>query len=456
MSELQTFGPFVFGAEDGLIHWQDHYRLDDQQVSQGLGLHVDPLSADLLDVAVAAYVADRRSPRRPKRQRKDGTFWRRQISVEAPVRERDQWLHSGAAEALTELLEWLTDDMWSITLVDRRSPRRKSETNVRLFADPVAKPTDVALFSGGLDSLLGASEDLDRSGELILVAAGTGSRLIGKQRQLAKALLDLGRRPVRIVSIPVGLTRAGKDLLEAGEESSQRTRGLVFLSLGLVVARAAGVGELRMHENGPGALNLPLTGGQHGSMNTRAARPETLLLMQDLASRLFGQDMSIVNPQFWRTKAEMCKAAPADLHPLMAESVTCDGGLTRRVAEGQLCGVCTSCLLRRQALLASGLGQLDHEDLARMAGDGLGARREHAAPSVLAMVGQAARLQMALAETDPWAALVDHFPELSSARRAFGATPDQFVDLLQRYVDDWRAVPYSLVSEMLANGASHA
>jgi 7-cyano-7-deazaguanine synthase in queuosine biosynthesis len=442
---------FANPSASSLVKWQQHFRLDDRTISHGLGTDLDAVGADLLDLAVAVYVADRLCPRRPPRVRSDGSWWRREIRLRTAVRCPEAW-GGGVLDRFIELLEWLTDDAWKFELVPGL-PQRRGDGQGSLFPETLAEPVDVSLFSGGLDSLLGAVSDLDGEGELILVAAGTGSRLIGKQRELAAALKGLGRRRVRLLSIPVGLTEDGKGLIDDRDESSQRSRGLVFAALGAVVARAADVSQLRLHENGPGAMNLPLTAGQAGSMNTRAARPETLRKMSLLFSELFEHDFEIVNPAFWKTKAEMCAAAPADAHGLMKASVTCDSGLTRRVKKGQLCGQCTSCLLRRQALLAAGLTEVDRSDLDHMVGDALATQRTHADVMVLAMLGQAADISLALKNEDPWSELVDRFPELPSIRRALNVRPERLVDLLARYVRDWQRVRRPLVDELVAAGA---
>lgn len=439
-----------FGLDDGpnLVEWERHYHLDDEPIAAGLTSQVDPIFADLLDVAVAVYVSDRITPRRPKYKPKDGRYWRRSMRIKVAVRERSRWVEPATAEALVRLLGWLTDDLWEIEFVAGPKIRRTSETQTRLFLDVPDHPTQIALFSGGLDSLLGAAADArEPDGELVLVGAGTHSRMIGKQRELVRGLQGLVPRRIRSVIVPINLTAAGR-AMGSGQESSQRSRGFVFMSLGAAVANAAGQNELRVHENGPGALNLPLTLGQRGSMNTRAARPETLVLMSDLVAQLTSRPFAVHNPAFWTTKAEMCAVASPSLHELMKRSVTCDGALTRR-EKTPLCGTCTSCLLRRQALLASGLDEVDRADLERMIGDGLAAQRENADPMVLAMLQQARQISRAVDEAKPWDALLIRFPELGGARRALGIEPSKMVDLLSRYAENWKRVGYPLTREFL-------
>ncbi len=451
MNPVAEFPCMNFGlaGHGELVEWETHYRLDGERIASGLAAHLDPIYADLLDVAVAVYVTDRICPRRPKGKRDNGSFWRRRLALRLAVRQPDVWNEPETRALLHRLLEWLTDDHWEIEFSGSGQPQ--AEAQGRLFDERPTQPTQVMLFSGGLDSLLGAVSDASEpDGELILVAAGTQTTMRRRQLELASALDDQLPRRVRLIMVPVGLTAAGRELLtDSRGEKSQRTRGFVFLSLGAAVACAAGHEELRVHENGPGALNLPLTPGQQGSMNTRAARPETLSMMQELVSRLRSAPFQIINPAFWLTKAQMCERSPVTTASLLGRSVSCDGGFTRRIPGARLCGTCTSCLLRRQALVAGGLPQLDRADLEQMPGDGLAASRAHANPMVLAMLQQAAEIDRAISSQDPWSALVDRFPELPSARRALEAPADDLVDLLRRYAEDWRSLPQPLVTDFL-------
>ena len=69
-------------------------------------------------------------------------------------------------------------------------------------------------------------------------------------------------------------------------ESSQRSRGLLFLAAGIATAWALRQDQLRVFENGIGAINLPYLRSQFGSQATRAMHPRTLLLAQNLAAAI--------------------------------------------------------------------------------------------------------------------------------------------------------------------------
>jgi 7-cyano-7-deazaguanine synthase in queuosine biosynthesis len=459
VNEIPSYEALEFGVANGqqLVRWQEHFRLDDQRIAHGLGTRLGARQSDLLDLAVAIYVTDRLRRRRPLHARDDGRWWSRRLPVRLAVRDPAFWNGAELAGLLHRLLAWLTDDDWQIEFEAHPSSRRWAETQEPLFPETVRAPAQAGLFSGGLDSLLGAHRDaMCEEGELLLVAADTHNRLSHLQQQLARALNELTPRPLRLLTVPVGLTSAARRLSDGAEEESQRSRGFLFLAFGIVVANAAGLDQLRVYENGVGALNLPLTSAQRGSMNTRAMRPETLAMMSRLACELLERPFEIVNPSFWMTKAQMCAAAPRELHELIAKSVSCDTGLTHRADTTHLCGQCTSCLLRRQALLAAGLSDVDALDVLQMRGDVLACRQtEHAAPWLVCMLAQAMTTERAI-DQGRWAGHVDAYPELASARRELGCEPERLLELLERYVSDWRALPSPVVGRFLAAAAPHS
>ena len=176
MNPVAEFPRMNFGlaGHGELVEWQTHYRLDGESISSGLAAHVDPIYADLLDVAVAVYVADRICPRRPKGKRDNGSFWRRRLALRLAVRQPDVWNELETRALLHRLLEWLTDDHWEIEFGAPAQP--PAEAPGRLFDERPAQPTQVMLFSGGLDSLLGAVADASRTASSFSLPPGRRPR----------------------------------------------------------------------------------------------------------------------------------------------------------------------------------------------------------------------------------------------------------------------------------------
>ncbi len=80
------------------------------------------------------------------------------------------------------------------------------------------------------------------------------------------------------VAVPFGLCKPEG----SREEKSQRTRALVYLTLGVATALQAGTDTLWVYENGVGALNLPLDATQLGVDNYRGVHPRSLMMVEDL------------------------------------------------------------------------------------------------------------------------------------------------------------------------------
>lgn len=451
---MLSYAPLPFGRRQGdaVVEWQTHYRLGDEKISRSLGASVPAVLADLIDIAVAVYVTDRLSPRSRQSDRSyDGTEWARRLQVEVAVRCPETWRSTPVTELLHRLLHWLTDDDWSLILVEGGPELiRPSDSQLTLFEEPLVPPAQAALLSGGLDSLLGAAADLNREGELLLVSTSTSGKLGRWQADIARELGRIGPRPVRFLGVPVNLTQAGKQLT-GKTESTQRTRSFVFLVLGAVAAATGGADELRVYENGIGALNLAQSPGQRGAMTTRAMRPETLAFVAQLMSELTGKPFRVVNPNRWSTKAEMVRAASRDIDRLFAVARSCDTAHSGRRKNDAPCGKCTSCVLRHQALLAGGRPDINAGDMSLIGGDSFRAN----APGVLdealsLMLRQVYAFRECLSAPDQWRALVERWPDLISARRALTASPGQLVDLVDRYVAEWEHVDAPAVRRVLA------
>ena len=351
------------------------------------------------------------------------------------------------ASSLEEFLAWLTDDAWVVEFAPRCTPSRSSEEIAYLFgADHAADY--VALFSGGLDSVVGVALDLADGRCPFLVSAVSNTRM-QKSQQDTHGLLQEAFGKV-IPQIGVNLNLRGGTV-----ESSQRARGFGFLSMAAATAISLDLDLIRVYENGVGAINLPYVAGQLGAHGTRSMHPVTL----DLASRLFSElhqkPIRIENPHRVETKAEMCRRAPSQAYKAMAASRSCDMAFTARKPQPWNCGRCTSCILRRQSLVAAGLGSLDSETphesdmfLERPAAPG--------SPADLpleSMLTQAGRLQEALRGSQPELGLIEAFPEVSLVAPAgiLGrhATRRELVRMYTTYVNEWAALPCGAVPRFL-------
>ena len=229
--------PFDFATGANRIDVAPGYWLDGTAVSRAVFEALPAPSADLMEVALAAYTADRLS----KRFFKNEASGQRRFQIRVGVREPDIWNDSSVSDSLRELLNWVSGDDWSFEFVKRQSEYFVAETESYLFSVPLQKPVSVSLFSGGLDSLAGLSmHALQRdTGTCVLVSGITNNRPRALQKlQIQRIKKVLKNRPVdsrpevRHVAVPFGIRNLGK----TPEEKSQRTRTVVFLALGTATA----------------------------------------------------------------------------------------------------------------------------------------------------------------------------------------------------------------------------
>lgn len=299
--------------------------------------------ADLLDLACALYLADIATPRGRAEE------WVRTIDLDIPLRDPHFW--RSTCDTLLHLLYTLTRDNWRL-----RFHEREPEEPIQ----PSTQTPDVdcvCLLSGGLDSMAGAAMLLHTGRRPLLVSHFSGNPTVGTaQRQTVAALQRLFPERLHAVTARVEPQLSGRQALPYPppemRENSRRLRSLLFLTLGIVAAHAAEVSEVYLCENGVLTAALPLTPARSGSLSTRSTHPLALQLLGEILE-LADCGRDILNPFVHLTKGEVVRTF---LKPLFSpteilQTVSCwAAGRQHRQ-----CGGCVPCLLRRIALLSSGL-----------------------------------------------------------------------------------------------------
>jgi Predicted PP-loop superfamily ATPase len=391
--------------------------LDGSTIVSGLVDAIPAVGADLLEIATVAYAVDRILPRPTEREAEKSGGWGREIWVEVPVREPVLW-HSHAG-SLSALLHWLTDDQWKFDFVQLDVGHGPLDVKQGVLFDTLPSGIPPVLFSGGLDSACGLYLDLLRH-DAIAVSVHTNTWMHHVQRQVSHGLSSRTSHSVVPLRYRVCLPRASS-------ESSQRTRGFLFLSAGVSAALALRCNKVSVSENGIGSINLPYLRSQEGAQATRSMHPRTLGLMESLATKVIGHTFQISAPYRTITKAELLAQIPREADSILARTVSCDTAFAARVKDHSPCGRCTSCLLRRQAIYGAGRNSLDdHVSYRYPAADTV---------ALSAMLWQVLRLRECLSASLPWLGLVEDFPEIEFARHYM--TAEEIIRLYKCYVDEW-------------------
>lgn len=305
-----------------------------------------PLHRDFLDLAAAVYVADELA------RRKDAEdWWSRPFRYLFPVKDPEAW--QGMTEPLKRCLSGLSGDEYEFVWPERtglpsgRRPRRR--LSGRFDA--------VSLFSGGIDSLLGAWRLLESGKRVLLVGHQADGLTAAAQTELAEALG--GAYAGRVALVQTRVSRSGSKRprfrLPPKREETHRPRSFLFLSLAACIAHSLGVGELHIPENGLIALNPPLQVSRTGTLSTRTAHPVYLTRFRRVMQGLGVYTGELKNPFMDQSKTDMLRDLDTRLQPLMLRSVSCARPSRYQDRHVRHCGYCVPCLFRRAAMSVAGL-----------------------------------------------------------------------------------------------------
>ena len=323
----------------------DHGLRSALQQAHKLGLVPTPAAFDLLVLATMVFAADTRIARRTEAQ----DSWTRKIQLSVPVASPERWANH--TELLAKLLNFLTGDLWMLTF--RQRPNLVSDWLAASL--PLSTPhyDTVSLFSGGLDSLIGAIDQLETGQDPLLVSQH-GDGPTSKAQGACFDYLENHYSNRKFSQFKVWLRfRHG---IFPGVEGENTTRGRSFYFFALAAFAGSGLVHefiIRVPENGLISLNVPLDPLRLGSLSTRTTHPFYLKLWNEL---LVGLDVPgrLENPYQFCTKGEMAAECQNQqlLQEIISLSMSCAApGKARYLGKSpEHCGYCVPCLIRRAAL----------------------------------------------------------------------------------------------------------
>lgn len=305
------------------------------------------ITRDFFDLSAMLYVADELAKR--------DEAWTRRLQFTMPVVDPAIW--SSNEDLLADVLGFLTGDTYEFRWIPTRRPEGYGRHRVQL---PRGHHTVVCMFSGGLDSLIGAVRLLDAGESVLLV----GHHADGVTSTAQRELFDMVHRQFgnRVELIQCGLRQSTRrnptfELPEIQfKEDSHRARSFLFLALGFAVASGAAVDRVVLAENGLIALNPPLGASRVGSLSTRTAHPRFLGNLLSCVHSLGAFNGHLENPFLYESKTDMMSGIQDWLEPLVLRSVSCAHAATSVRWAGQSnvrhCGYCVPCIYRRVALMS--------------------------------------------------------------------------------------------------------
>lgn len=311
---------------------------------------------DLLEIAAYVYTADQAIKRGSIRDDNFGEDWQRDLHFVIPVRNPDFWKSFAVNDALRSTLGFLSDDNYVFEFVRLEKDRTIQEylefNDTQQF---FGTPDQVVMFSGGLDSLAGAIDEIiNQKHRVVLVTHKPTPKRNTLFRTLNEKLRDKAGD-----YIPFHISVRANKSKGLNHEYTQRSRSFLFMAIGATIARMLGKKSVRFYENGVISLNLPVSAQVVGGRATRTTHPRAMKGFQDIVSLVAGETFTIENPFIWKTKAEVVEViTKAGCQDLIGHSMTCthtwetDNQFTH-------CGTCSQCIDRRFAVIAAKADQFD-------------------------------------------------------------------------------------------------
>jgi len=320
---------------------------------------------DMLIMALIVYNTDRVLNRYMYSE--DG--WRRSIRIaNIPVRNKQQM--DNAKRQLDDAISFLTGDDWDINFMEAPDFGFNGVPRRTYIPQEFKK---VALFSGGLDSLIGFVDNASALAEdekILLVSHMDLGKEANDQDDILGECEHYGffNGKYERIRMKAGLKKIRRTQESFSYESTFRSRSLLFFAAGIYLAHHIDSNmELIVPENGTISQNIPLDEGRRSACSTRTTHPTFMRKFQEALS-MVGIANRLVNPYRLKSKADMmsdCCEDPtkkAILEKLYPQSCSCakrghnrfwdkNGG---QIAANHIshCGMCLPCLYRRVALHA--------------------------------------------------------------------------------------------------------
>jgi hypothetical protein len=276
-----------------------------------LGIPISATEFDFMTLALAVTAADTFVQRKFSA---DG--WTREINLEVSLHEPSVWQKQ--KNKLEQVLNFLSGDLWNINITAGGMKPPKAYTRKQKYRLTPLKGIDcVCLFSGGLDSAIGAIDLIaEKRSPLLVSHSYKGDK--SHQEDIAKSITGNFSR-FSVNAYPISIN--GKT------DISMRTRSFNFLAFGAVGANAvAQINKLEkvnlfVPENGFISLNAPLTPRRIGSLSTRTTHPYFFQLIQEIFDSV-GIKTEIVNPYLWRPEIRITPTRNNDIfRPRLSDNI---------------------------------------------------------------------------------------------------------------------------------------
>jgi hypothetical protein len=315
---------------------------------KGLGLNVDADAIDLITIATAVTAAE------TFYRRGDAPdAWSRVMHLHVPVTDEDMW--NFESDTLSSILNFLTGDQWKFTFFKTKMamPKPIVSNKAKAKLNSLIGLNSVCLFSGGLDSAVGAIDILNGKSDYKPLLLSHAYRGDGVKQNNIKGLLKS-----KFAELSYSISPRLMLPLRGKTDVTMRGRSFNFLAmavLGISALRNANndssISTIIVPENGYISINPPLTRRRVGSHSTRTTHPYFLSRLETLLKDT-GFHVKFVNPYQFMSKGEMLENCVDQ--DAIAKAVPLSVSCSHWHRKHKQCGHCVPCLIRRASVHHAG------------------------------------------------------------------------------------------------------
>lgn len=280
----------------------------------------------------------------------------RNIKVDAFVSIENYKLWLDNAFLIEKLANFVTEgdgDKWKINFIPAEYKFHNHQTSM-----PLSQYNNVTFLSGGLDSFCGAYVNEREQNPTIYCGYKTSNVDTSCINRVASFVLARNKNSTLFTFERVDTNKI---------EWTQRTRSLLFFSLGVNLAIKNCISTVNIYENGIMTLNPSFqTRG-----TTKTTHPRTIFLYQTLINNL-GLPVRIEHHFLFHTKGEMVNSLNDDYKNFIKGTHSCSRSMKNpkySISGTRACGTCVPCLLRKISMAAYDLEKFDNEYQVKFEGD---------------------------------------------------------------------------------------
>lgn len=326
---------------------------------RAVNCHFPARIKDLLEIAGYVYAADRMIGR-GSNDALEYHRWSRELIFIIRVRDAEFWSQAEICQSLSEALTFVSGDKGYTFTFERGGADigQSSLFDDVNFALEKKENSIIGLFSGGLDSLAGALEVLNKTDKnLILISHRSNSTGVAQIQEGIHGLLNKDF-PGRIQYFPFYCNLHG----ERAAEETQRTRIFLYTAIAYSLSTLASEKEIYVFENGVTSLNFSKRADLINARASRTTHPKTLKLLEAFYSLVGGTKRPIIHPFLYNTKTDIFnKIKEAGKISYINSTISCTKTFLKfqNNTQASHCGGCSQCVDRRFAAFAAGLEEYD-------------------------------------------------------------------------------------------------